>query len=171
MPNQKTKNLPSYWKIDFTIQLGSDAEKTARTYTVKNGVFSQQVGEVESPTLTINFKDSMTGVKLLTKGDATAFMKGIQSGDLKMSGDYSLIKCGSNQISKFIVPKVPEQLKPVVEPVKPLLEKALPMAQGLFNKVMSTVDGSSSAKQSETLMLTIPSQMRLRLMAIAKLTR
>ena len=133
---------------DFTIQLGSDAEKTARTYTVKNGVFSQQAGEVESPTLTINFKDSMTGVKLLTKGDATAFMKGIQSGDLKMSGDYSLIMW-FNQISKFIVPKVPEQLKPVVEQVKPLLEKALPMAQGLFNKVMSTVDGSSSAKQSK----------------------
>lgn len=133
---------------DFTIQLGSDAEKTARTYTVKNGVFSQQAGEVESPTLTITFKDSMTGVKLLTKGDATAFMKGIQSGDLKMSGDYSLIMW-FNQISKFIVPKVPEQLKPVVEQVKPLLEKALPMAQGLFNKVMSTVDGSSSAKQSK----------------------
>ena len=133
---------------DFTIQLGSDAEKTARTYTVKNGVFSQQAGEVESPTLTINFKDSMTGVKLLTKGDATAFMKGIQSGDLKMSGDYSLIMW-FNQISKFIVPKVPEQLKPVVEQVKPLLEKALPMAQGLFNKVMSTVDGSSNTKQSK----------------------
>ena len=133
---------------DFTIQLGSDAEKTARTYTVKNGVFSQQAGEVESPTLTINFKDSMTGVKLLTKGDATAFMKGIQSGDLKMSGDYSLIMW-FNQISKFIVPKVPEQLKPVVKQVKPLLEKALPMAQGLFNKVMSTVDGSSNTKQSK----------------------
>lgn len=133
---------------DFTIQLGSDAEKTARTYTIKNGVFSQQAGEVENPTLTINFKDSMTGVKLLTKGDATAFMKGIQSGDLKMSGDYSLIMW-FNQISKFIVPKVPEQLKPVVEQVKPLLEKALPMAQGLFSKVMSTVDSSSSAKQSK----------------------
>ena len=133
---------------NFTIQLGSEAEGTARHYQVSQGKFSQHAGAATEPTLTITFKDSMTGVKLLTKGEATAFMTGIQNGDLKMSGDYSLIMW-FNQISKFIVPKVPEQLKPVVKQVKPLLEKALPMAQGLFNKVMSTVDGSSNTKQSK----------------------
>lgn len=144
--DEKFKNLLE--NRNFTIQLGSEAEQLARTYSVNNGEFSQQAGNSESPTLTIIFKDSMTGVKLLTKGDATAFMKGIQSGDLKMSGDYSLLMW-FNQISKFIVPKVPEQLKPVVEQVKPMLEKAMPVAQSLFGKVLSMVNGDSSTKQSK----------------------
>lgn len=127
----------------FTIQLGSDAENIARYYVIDNGTFSQHSGKANEPTLTITFKDSMTGVKLLTKGDATAFMVGIQNGDVKMAGDYSLLMW-FNQVAKFIVPKVPEKLqpvveqaKPIIEQAKPLIEKATPIAKDLFFKAVT----------------------------------
>lgn len=132
---------------NFTIQLGSDAEQTSRYYQINNGTFSQHAGPAKEPTLTITFKDSMTGVKLLTKGEATAFMTGIQNGDLKMSGDYSLLMW-FNQIAKFIVPKVPEPLKPVVEQAKPLIEKATPFAKELCSKAMAMFGGMSAGKAS-----------------------
>lgn len=132
---------------NFTIQLGSDAEQTSRYYEINNGTFSQHAGPAKEPTLTITFKDSMTGVKLLTKGEATAFMTGIQNGDLKMSGDYSLLMW-FNQIAKFIVPKVPEPLKPVVEQAKPLIEKATPFAKELCSKAMAMIGGASAGKAS-----------------------
>lgn len=132
---------------NFTIQLGSDAEQTSRYYEINNGTFSQHAGPAKEPTLTITFKDSMTGVKLLTKGEATAFMTGIQNGDLKMSGDYSLLMW-FNQIAKFIVPKVPEPLKPVVEQAKPLIEKATPFAKELCSKALAMLGGASAGKAS-----------------------
>lgn len=132
---------------NFTIQLGSDAEQTSRYYEINNGTFSQHAGPAKEPTLTITFKDSMTGVKLLTKGEATAFMTGIQNGDLKMSGDYSLLMW-FNQVAKFIVPKVPEPLKPVVEQAKPLIEKATPFAKELCSKAMAMIGGASASKAS-----------------------
>ena len=132
---------------NFTIQLGSDAEQTSRYYQINNGTFSQHAGPAKEPTLTITFKDSMTGVKLLTKGEATAFMTGIQNGDLKMSGDYSLLMW-FNQIAKFIVPKVPEPLKPVVEQAKPLIEKATPFAKELCSKALAILGGASAGKAS-----------------------
>lgn len=132
---------------NFTIQLGSDAEQTSRYYEINNGTFSQHAGPAKEPTLTITFKDSMTGVKLLTKGEATAFMTGIQNGDLKMSGDYSLLMW-FNQIAKFIVPKVPEPLKPVVEQAKPLIEKATPFAKELCSKALAMIGGMSAGKAS-----------------------
>lgn len=144
--NAKFKSLLE--NRNFTIQLGSEAEGINRYFTVKDGRFSQESGEATDPTLTISFKDSLTGAKLLAKGDAAAFMTGIQSGDLKMSGDYSLLMW-FNQVSKFIVPKVPESLQPVVEHAKPLLEKAMPIAQGLFAKVQSLLGSDEPTKKSK----------------------
>ncbi|WP_395145044.1 hypothetical protein ACF3NV_02295 [Moraxella atlantae] len=121
---------------NFTIQLGSEEEGIARYFIINNGKFSQHGGEATDPTLTITFKDSMTGVKLLTKADAAAFMSGIQQGDVKMTGDYSLLMW-FNQVAKYIVPHVPEALEPVVDKVKPLIEKATPVAMSVCGKVMS----------------------------------
>lgn len=134
---------------NFTIQMGSEAEGTARYFSVNNGSFSQHAGEASNPSLTITFKDSMTGVKLMTKGDATAFMMGIQNGDLKMSGDYSLLMW-FNQVAKYIVPKVPEQLQPVVDHAKPLLVKAAPVAKDIFAKVQSLLGGNTEPSAKGT---------------------
>lgn len=134
---------------NFSIQLGSDTEQVYRTFSVNNGYFTQVADKLDEPNLTITFKDSMTGVKLLTKGDATAFMVGIQNGDLKMAGDYSLLMW-FNQVAKFIVPKMPEKLQPVVEQAKPLLTKATPFAKELLAKVNDFfVDKKPQDKKTE----------------------
>ncbi len=121
---------------NFTIQMGAESQDIYRHFKVENGRFTQGEGKAVSPTLTIDFKDSMTGAKLLTKGDAAAFMVGIQSGDVKMMGDYSLLMW-FNQVAKYIMPKIPEQLQPAVDMARPLISKATPVAKDLCDKAMS----------------------------------
>ena len=48
-----------------TIELASTDADIARYYSFDNGQFSQHSGHAKDADLTINFKDSMTGVKLL----------------------------------------------------------------------------------------------------------
>lgn len=122
-----------------TIELGSEADDIARYYVFDNGSFKQHSGKADEPSLRIDFKDSMTGVKLLTGGDVAAFMTAIQDKNLKMEGDYSLLMW-FNQLAKHIVPAVPEELKPLLEKARPLAEKARPLAekaQGLASQVFS----------------------------------
>ena len=63
-----------------------------------------------------------------------------------MSGDYSLLMW-FNQIAKFIVPKVPEPLKPVVEQAKPLIEKPH-LCQRTLQQSPSNDWGMSAGKAS-----------------------
>lgn len=113
---------------DVTIQLGADSAGITRSYHFKNGSFSQKSGAAEKPTLSIDFKDSATGIKLLTGGDASAFMTAIQAGELKMDGDYSLLMW-FNKLAKHIVPAIPEEYKPYIQKAKPYAYKAQQFAK------------------------------------------
>lgn len=113
---------------DVTIQLGSDAAGVARYYQFNNGKFSQHSGEAKDATLTIDFADSMTGVKLLTGGNVPAFMTAVQEGNLKMEGDYSLLMW-FNKLAKHIVPEIPEEAKPYLQKAKPYAYKAQQFAK------------------------------------------
>lgn len=112
----------------LTIQLGSEEAGIARYYQFNNGSFSQHSGEAKEPDLTIDFQDSMTGVKLLTGGDASAFMTAIQAGEMKMEGDYSLLMW-FNKLAKHIVPAIPEEYKPYIQKAKPYAYKAQQLAK------------------------------------------
>lgn len=106
-----------------TIEFASDESDVARYFSFDNGQFSQHRGHADAPTLTIKFKDSMTGVKLLTKGDLSAFMTAVQDKELSIEGEYSLLMW-FNKLAKHIVPAIPEELKPHIERVKPHAYKA-----------------------------------------------
>lgn len=106
-----------------TIELASTDADIARYYSFDNGQFSQHSGHAKDADLTINFKDSMTGVKLLTKGSLPAFMTAVQEGNLSIEGDYSLMMW-FNKLAKHIVPAVPEQCKPYIQQAKPYAYKA-----------------------------------------------
>ncbi|WP_198333808.1 SCP2 sterol-binding domain-containing protein [Psychrobacter namhaensis] len=110
-----------------TIELASDESDVARYYRFDNGQFSQHSGHAEKADLTINFKDSMTGVKLLTKGDLPAFMTAVQEGNLSIEGDYSLMMW-FNKLAKHIVPTIPEEYKPYIQKAKPYAYKAQQLA-------------------------------------------
>ena len=72
------------------IEIASEEADIARHFSFDNGQFEQKSGAAEKADLTIKFKDSMTGVKLLTKGSLPAFMTAVQEGKLSIEGDYSL---------------------------------------------------------------------------------
>ena len=110
-----------------TIELASDESDVARYFRFDNGQFSQRSGHAEKADLTINFKDSMTGVKLLTKGDLPAFMTAVQEGNLSIEGDYSLMMW-FNKLAKHIVPAIPEEYKPYIQKAKPYAYKAQSLA-------------------------------------------
>lgn len=113
---------------DVTIQLGSESADVARYYQFNNGKFSQHAGIAKDADLSIDFKDSATGVKLLTGGDVSAFMTAIQDGDMSMDGDYSLLMW-FNKLAKHIVPEIPEEFKPYVQQAKPYVYKAQQFAK------------------------------------------
>lgn len=106
-----------------TIELASTESDVARYFTFDNGQFSQHSGHAKDADLTINFKDSMTGVSLLTKGSLPAFMTAVQEGNLSIDGDYSLMMW-FNKLAKHIVPTIPEELKPYIAYAKPYAYKA-----------------------------------------------
>lgn len=126
----------------FVIQLASE-DGVARHYKVNHGSFSQHYGYATNPDLTMTFKDSATGVKILTKGDPTAFMVAVQAKELSMEGDYSLLMW-FGEAAKHVVPRIPEQakdaiqmVKPYAEKVKPYAEMAVPYAQQALGKLKS----------------------------------
>lgn len=106
------------------IQIASE-DGVARHYKVNHGSFTQGFGYATNPDLTMTFKDSTTGVKILTKGDPTAFMVAVQAGELKMEGDYSLLMWFGNA-AKHVVPRVPEQAKPYIDMAMPYVDMAKP---------------------------------------------
>lgn len=115
-----------------SIEFGSEADDIARYFVFDEGTFQQYAGKANQPTLRIDFKDSMTGVKLLTGGDVAAFMTAIQDKDLTMEGDYSILMW-FNQLAKHIVPEIPEEIKPLLEKARPLAEKAQGLASQAIN--------------------------------------
>lgn len=105
------------------IEIGSEEADVARFFSFDNGQFEQKSGHAEKPDLTIQFKDSMTGVKLLAKGSLPAFMSAVQEGKLSIDGDYSLMMW-FNKLAKHLVPTIPEQYAPYVTKAKPYAYKA-----------------------------------------------
>lgn len=112
---------------NHTIAFTSNADGVARTFRFKDGKVSQQQGKAEDADLTVDFKDSMTGVKLLSKGDLRAFMTAIQNEEVNIQGDYGLMLWFA-KVAKLAVPEVPDALKPYIEQAKPLLNQAKPYA-------------------------------------------
>ena len=111
-----------------TIEFTSEESDVVRHFTFDNGKFRQNSGSAEKADLSIKFKDSMTGVKLLTKGSLPAFMTAVQEGKLSIDGDYSLMMW-FNKLAKHIVPAVPEKCEPYIQKIKPYTYKAQKFAE------------------------------------------
>jgi len=107
---------------NVTIEITSAEAEVARYFSFADGQFEQHSGHATETDLTITFKDSMTGVKLLTKGDLPSFMTAVQEGNLSIEGEYSLMMW-FNKLAKHIVPTVPEECKPYIQQAKPYAYK------------------------------------------------
>lgn len=75
---------------DVTLHFTSD-DGVSRHYIIKDQRIEQALGAPSQADLTVNFADSLSGVRLLAKGDTAALMSAIQSGAICVTGDYKLV--------------------------------------------------------------------------------
>ncbi len=106
----------------FCLQIAHDGGM-ARQIMVDHGKISTQAGQTIPADFILQFADSELGIKTLLKGDPTAFITGMQTGSIKMEGDFALL-VWFNQVAKLIPPHIPE-------PVKTTLQR---LAQRIKNK-------------------------------------
>ncbi len=97
----------------FTLQIESK-DGIARHFIIQDEKVSSVAGAAAKPDFLLRFSDSITAVKVLAKGDPTAFMTGMQTGAIQMEGDFSLLMW-FNQAAKLIAPTIP---KPVLQKIK-----------------------------------------------------
>ncbi|MDO4896805.1 MAG: hypothetical protein Q3971_05515 [Moraxella sp.] len=109
---------------DKEIAMQFVAGDVARYYRFVDGHFGQAGGTAKHADLTIEFKDSLTGVKLISKGDISALMSAIQDGEVKITGDYKLVLWFAGVVKHATT--VPEAYKGYVEQAKPYINKAKP---------------------------------------------
>lgn len=105
----------------FRIQIGTDLGM-ARQIIVNNGQIDTVSGDAEKADFILQFADSEQGVKTLIKGDPTAFMTGMQSGSIKMEGDFGLL-VWFNQVAKLVPPKLPKPVKAKIKAAHAFLKE------------------------------------------------
>lgn len=97
----------------FALQIESQ-DGISRHFLIANGKVKSVSGPAAKPDFVLRFDNSINAIKILMKGDPTAFMTGMQTGAVQMEGDFSLLMW-FNQAAKLIVPTLP---KPVVQKIK-----------------------------------------------------
>lgn len=105
----------------FRIEIGTE-QGVARQIIVDQGKVSTASGTSQAADFKIQFVDSEYAVKTLLKGDPSAFMTGMQSGQIKMEGDFSLL-VWFNQTAKLVVPKVPKPVKLRIKQARQFLKE------------------------------------------------
>ena len=76
---------------DFVFQIQTEDNKVVRQYTVSENQIRSKSKAHDDPAFTIEFKDALAGLRILTSKDKNAFMRGIQDRDLTLYGDLSLV--------------------------------------------------------------------------------
>lgn len=107
---------------DKNVAIAFESDSMARYYRFCDGCFGQADGKPKEADLTISFKSSLLGVKLLTKGDLASIMTAVQDGDVKITGDYKLVMWFAS-LAKHAT-TVPKKYEPYVDKVKPYVKKA-----------------------------------------------
>lgn len=105
---------------DFIFQIETQ-DGEARHFIIHDGKVKQKSGKADKADFTLRFKDAESAFSTLIKGDPTAFMTGMQAGEIQMEGDFGLLMW-FNQASKQIV-ALPPALQSAIRRVKNLMKK------------------------------------------------
>ncbi len=92
---------------DFTIQISSE-DGTARYFRIHHNRVVSRNHAHSTPTMTMHFADDDKGFAILTAVDKNAFMAAVQTGDVKVSGDFALLMWFMS-ISRFLRPGGPRR--------------------------------------------------------------
>ncbi len=75
---------------DFTLQISSE-EGTARFFRIHHNRVMSRNAAHSTPSMTLHFASDDIGFALLSRANTNAFMAAMQSGEVKVSGDFSLL--------------------------------------------------------------------------------
>lgn len=75
---------------DFTLQISSD-EGTQRFFRVRHNRVVSRNAAHSTPSMTLHFGSDEVGFNVLSSTDKAAFMTAMQTGDVKVTGDFSLL--------------------------------------------------------------------------------
>lgn len=75
---------------DFVIQISTD-EAAHRFFRIRHNRVESHSSEYPVPDLTMHFINNDVAFRLLTQGDANAFMTAVQANEVKLIGDYALL--------------------------------------------------------------------------------
>ncbi len=75
---------------DFTLQISSD-EGTQRFFRVRHNRVVSRNAAHSTPSMTLHFASDEIGFNVLSSSDKAAFMTAMQTGDVKVIGDFSLL--------------------------------------------------------------------------------
>lgn len=116
----------------LVLQFVSD-DGVARFFEFNHSTIAQTLGTHPSPNLTILFKDSTKGAKLLARADTASLMKAIQDGEVVVTGDYKLVLWFAGIVK--IAVKIPDEYKPYLAKAKPYFSKAKGMIERALDKI------------------------------------
>ncbi|KAA8732393.1 SCP-2 sterol transfer family protein [Acinetobacter qingfengensis] len=105
----------------FRIEIAAE-NGVARHLVIDHGQVSNEPAKGQAADFSIHFVDSDYAVKTILKGNPSAFMSGMQSGDIKMEGDFTLL-VWFNKAAKLIVPKLPKPLTQKYQQVRQLIKQ------------------------------------------------
>lgn len=105
----------------FRIEIGVE-EGIKRQIVVDHGKVSSDASCSEPADFRLQFASSELAVKTLLSGNPNAFMLGMQSGEIKMEGDFSLL-VWFNQAAKLIPPKLPKPVQEKIKQVRNLIKQ------------------------------------------------
>lgn len=107
MLKKAVKNTPACAEYidgkDIVFQIQTESG-SGRHFTVKDGKVKSKGGLTAEPTFALSFKDAVTAMSILTAKDKNAFMAGIQSKDLVISGNFAEVMWFQG-LTKFLKPK------------------------------------------------------------------
>lgn len=75
---------------DFVLQITSD-ENVSRYFQVRHNRVLSHGEKHPEPDCTLHFTSNAIGLRLLAKGDTTGFMTAMQTGEVQIAGDMSLL--------------------------------------------------------------------------------
>lgn len=119
--NQDADFINATQSKNLTLQFTSD-NGVARFFWFDDGKFHHALGEKDNADLSIHFTDSLTGAKLLTKGDTASLMQAVQDGQIHLDGDYKLVLWFASLAKQAT--KLPDDYQQKLNTVKPYWHKA-----------------------------------------------
>lgn len=132
---QKHKNADFVKLTDnktLVLQFLSD-DGVARFFEFNQGFFIQNLGTHPKPDLSISFKDSKTGVKLLARADTRRLMTAVQDGDLTVVGDFKLVLWFASLVK--VATRLPDSTKEHLATAQSYWIKAEGLVKGVLDKI------------------------------------